>query len=45
MYLKLNKSVNLVVEDKMLVGEFKINKKVNKKIKVGQEVTSEGSHR
>lgn len=44
-YLKLNESLNLVVEDKMLVGKFKTSKKVNEKSKVGQEVTSQGSHR
>jgi hypothetical protein len=37
--------MNLVVEDKMLVGGFRKSKKVNKKCKVGQEVTSQGSHR
>jgi hypothetical protein len=36
--------VNLVVENKMLVGEFRTSKKVNK-IRVGHEVTSPGSHR
>jgi len=44
-YLKLNESVNLVVEDKMLVWKFRTSKKVNEKSEVGQEVTSQGSHR
>jgi hypothetical protein len=44
-YLKLNESLNLVVENKMLVGEFITSKKVNKKSKVGQDVTSRGSRR
>jgi hypothetical protein len=37
--------MNLVVEDKMLVGKFRTSEKVNKESKVGQEVTSQGSHR
>jgi hypothetical protein len=37
--------VNLVVEDKMFVGKFRTSKKVNEKSKMGQEVTSEESHR
>jgi hypothetical protein len=31
-YLQLNKSMNVVVEDKMLVGEFRTSKKVSKRV-------------